>query len=788
MNTGASLPFNPWWARSAALASFCFVLAVLSGLVGGVREFSSRTNDSFFRIRNRLEQSTSVVVVYIDDASLSEKGRWPWRRSQLADLIDRVALSKPRAIGLDILLSEPSDEKDDQILAASFARAGNVVLPAKITTSSAGPLWIEPLPMFRAAAMAVGHVQVILDADGICRRLPLAEMTLHGPLLMMSQLLADESSVSKLASPRLAAPREVLQPHVVTIDYRGLASSSPPSRRAFPVVSAVSVLRGDVYDFRGKTVLIGFGGTGLEDELLTPLSYSTPAPGVLIQANMVDTLDRPRELRAVHPLIQLALLLGLCFLGGKLMQHQNPLRIAIWLTSSLVATFGAAYLWFLFWGLQFDLGPALVAELLLVPLGQLQHIVLIQKMIGNSLGNLQRQTEGLPLYLAGALVPQLIAKAPALQLKSSESKIALIANTDQQIAIVSGFQQSLLDGMRDGIAVFDEFGNPMFGNEAWRSFLAQSGWEDAVVWTEISRLLYPLGVGSSSHGVNPVDMQQRKLRKIDNEVLIAGQLWRLSMVRLPVAAAVRKRLYMVISADLTPQMERDQARQQALQFITHELRTPLVSLLGFAELLQHFPEQAREAGAADVIQHESERLIALTTTFLECLKLETALPVVTPKPTNVEVVLQQATSLAESLCRASNKKLVVIRPSGTVVVNLDQAMMTGALLNLVANAVKYGADKSDVVIRVTVDSSHVVFGVHNQGSRIPEQEIPRLFAPQYRMADNAAGRTGWGIGLAFVKRVLDAHGGEVRVKSDDTETGFQLVLPLTPFLNEAHDE
>ena len=49
-------------------------------------------------------------------------------------------------------------------------------------------------------------------------------------------------------------------------------------------------------------------------------------------------------------------------------------------------------------------------------------------------------------------------------------------------------------------------------------------------------------------------------------------------------------------------MERDQARQQALQFITHELRTPLVSLLGFAELLQHFPEQAKAAGAANVIQ------------------------------------------------------------------------------------------------------------------------------------------------------------------------------------------
>ena len=787
MNTAAGLPINPWWSSSAALALFCFVLAGFSGLVGGVRELGNRTNDSFFRVRNHLEQTTSVVVVYIDDAALSERGRWPWSRTQLADLIDIVAQSKPSKIGLDVLLSEPSNEREDRVLAAALSRAGNVVLPAKITTSPAGPLWIEPLPLFANAAMAVGHVQAILDTDGVCRRLPLAEMTLHGPLLMMSQLLASTPHTMAV-TPSDAAANDVLQPSLVTIDYRGLANGSPTSRKPFPTVSAASLFRGNVFDFRGRTVLIGFAGTGLEDELLTPLAYETPAPGVLIQANMVDTLNRSRTLATVHPLIQMALLLVICLVGARLMQHQNTVRTALWLTISLVATFATAYGCFLLWGLQFDLGPAIVADLLLVPLGQLQHIILIQRMIVTSLGNLQRQTEGLPLYLAGALVPQLAAKAPLLQLKDSESKIALIAKTDRQIAILSGFQQSLLDGMRDGIAVFDEFGNPMFENPAWRSFLAHSGWEDAVVWPEISRLLPPKATDSSSHGLYRSDTQQQPLRKIDNEVLIAGQLWRLSMVRLPAVPAIKKRLSMVISADLTPQMERDQARQQALQFITHELRTPLVSLLGFAELLQHFPDQAREAGAADVIQQESERLIALTTMFLECLKLETALPVVTLEETDIDVVLKKTASLADSLCRASGKKLTVLQPSVTVIVNLDRAMMTGALLNLVANAVKYGADKAEIVIRATAERKHVVFAVHNQGKRIPEHEIPRLFAPQYRMAENTAGRMGWGIGLAFVKRVLDAHGGDVQVTSDDMETCFQLVLPVTPVPNEANDE
>lgn len=73
--------------------------------------------------------------------------------------------------------------------------------------------------------------------------------------------------------------------------------------------------------------------------------------------------------------------------------------------------------------------------------------------------------------------------------------------------------------------------------------------------------------------------------------------------------------------------------------------------------------------------------------------------------------------------------------------------------------------------------------MRNQGPRIPEQEIPLLFTPQYRMLENTLGRTGWGIGLAFVKRVMDAHGGEVRVRSNDVETCFQLLLPVQSSAN-----
>lgn len=770
-------PKHPWWGTSLALALSCFVLALSTGLIAAVIELGNRTNDSFFRLRNRNTGRSSVVIVAIDDATLAQQGRWPWHRSQLAHLIDILAAGHPRAIGLDVLLSEPSDASDDDTLAASLTRAGNVILPAKITTSPAGPLWIEPLPIFARAALAIGHVQAILDEDGVCRRLPKAEMSLHGRLPMMAELLADtpRAGMEKAAEP---VGVDVLLPSAVIIDYRGLASASNRTHGPFPTISAARIFSGETFDLHQRTVLIGFAGTGLEDELLTPLSYSSPAPGVLIQANMVDTLKRSRVIKGANPLVQCALLLMICLMGAKAMKPENSLRIATWIIGSAAATYMIAYACFVLLGIQFELGQAMMAELLVVPLGQLQHILLLQGLIGNSLGDLQKQAEGLPLHLAGVLAPQLDVKLPMTSLSSPESKLNLITRMDQQIAIVSAFQQSLLDGMRDGIAVFDESGSPLFENCAWQNFLALSGWRHEESWTELLKVLDSSMASSVEAFSNQAEKEYVWRKKSDNQVLIAGRLWRISMAILPSVTSVNKTLCMVLTADLTPQMERDQARQQALQFITHELRTPLVSLLGFAELLQQFPEQARKAGAADVIQQESQRLIALTTMFLECLKLETALPVIKPADTDIEAVVENTTSLARPLCIASNKRLIVRKPPGGAQVSLDGAMMTGALLNLVANAVKYGSDKTDIEIRIEVESNTVKFGVHNCGPRIPEHEIPLLFAPQYRMLENTMGRTGWGIGLAFVKRVVDAHGGEVRVKSNDVETCFQLLLPV----------
>src|SRR6266852_2864658 len=146
-----------------------------------VEELSRRAGDMYFRLRGSQGTSPHVALILIDDASLERYGRWPWQRSLLARVVRAASAEHPKALGLDILLSETEDETNDRELAKALKEAGNAVLVSKISNSPQGRLWVEPLPLFAQNAVAVGHAQAALGPDSICRSVPVRELSLEGP-------------------------------------------------------------------------------------------------------------------------------------------------------------------------------------------------------------------------------------------------------------------------------------------------------------------------------------------------------------------------------------------------------------------------------------------------------------------------------------------------------------------------------------------------------------------------------------------------------------------------------
>lgn len=113
-----------------------------------------------------------IVVIAVDDRSITSIGRWPWRRALHAQLVDVVSAQNPKAIGLDILFSEPDLDYplDDALLAQTLARSQRVVLPV-LQRNQAGLMEATselPLDVFADAAAALGHVHVAPMATGWC--------------------------------------------------------------------------------------------------------------------------------------------------------------------------------------------------------------------------------------------------------------------------------------------------------------------------------------------------------------------------------------------------------------------------------------------------------------------------------------------------------------------------------------------------------------------------------------------------------------------------------------------
>lgn len=165
---------------------------------------------------------------------------------------------------------------------------------------------------------------------------------------------------------------------------------------------------------------------------------------------MADTLDRSRAISSENSFFQIVLLLILCVVGSIVIQAHKVTHTVFWLVGATSGTYLLSYFTFVFWGTQFHLGVALIAELLIVPLGQLQQILVLQALIGDSLVRLKTKTQGLPLHLARIL--ERGGEADISQKKAStdaEWKLNVIAQTEEKVMIVSAFQQSEQTGNLD---------------------------------------------------------------------------------------------------------------------------------------------------------------------------------------------------------------------------------------------------------------------------------------------------------------------------------------------------
>ena len=240
-------------------------------------------------------------------------------------------------------------------------------------------------------------------------------------------------------------------------------------------------------------------------------------------------------------------------------------------------------------------------------------------------------------------------------------------------------------------------------------------------------------------------------------------------------------------------------KDEFLANMSHELRTPLNAILGMTEILEEqiFGDlNDRQMQSLHTIENSSKHLLELINDILDVAKIEAGQIHLSCQPSNIEALCQS--SLVFIKQQAFNKKIQLesLIPANLPTINLDERRIRQVLINLLNNAVKFTSNGGKISLQVSyiqvLDNVAIAQGcpcdtiemsVIDTGIGIAPDQIKRLFQP-FVQVESALNRSynGTGLGLALVKRLVELHGGEVRLTSElGVGSCFTIALPITPF-------
>ena len=737
------------WLRTVSLAAILFALVAAISAIPVVHEFQLRLADSYFRTAPPVLRRSPVVLVLIDDRSLRTYGRWPWSRPTVAHLVRQLDAAGAGIIGLDILFAEQQSPAADGELADAIRASHRTVIVDKIGTYPDGPRWIEPVPLLSNAAVGVGHSQAVLDTDGICRRFPVRELSVDGPRLAFALEVARKLDPSQAASFLAQYGIDPSDDDAVVVSAVPVLAPIAFRRDEFETISVVDVLSDrNLAKVRGRPVLVGFGPTEITDRLNTPLTGQLPAAGVEVHAQILDSVLSDRSLRSLGLWVSALLLFATCLGAVSLFRNRRGWRLL-----ALVIGLGALSYFvglgvFVLQSRIPPIGPMLVAVVFAPVVVYGADFVAVDRSIRTQLMGLRQWLIGHRLY----------------QLAEDPDDIGRSLDVLQQLQTRLGalyeLHQTLLKTTHDAVGIFDVGGTLILQNQKFGTIF-----------------------GSQMHFTRLEDIQtllqwRKGLNEsagAEAEAQVRGELFSIRKIALPPTTLSPQGGTIWILSSLQAREERDRSRAEVLGFITHELRTPLTAIQGFSELMIEFPGSPHCTNAPETIFRESKRLLALIHSYLDVLRLDAGARDSVFEQIDVARLVRKVFDVLQPIAAASGMTLAW--QGDDAFIFGDEALLHGAILNLVSNAIKYGEKSREIAVRYSREGTDVSIAVHNFGSRIDSHDLPNLFGSYYRGTGVGERTPGWGLGLAFVKRIAEKHGGRVTVESSENGTTFSVHVP-----------
>ena len=718
------------------LAREWLVLLLASALLAALAvrgEFTRKLDWSLLDFAAALtgpEPGADVAIVGIDERSLARIGEWPWPRMIHARLIDNLHKAGATVVLYDVLFVEPGDPQGDAMLAAALARHGKVVLPYSFIQADnreAGIVPEYPLPALRDAAGATGHIGVTPDSDGAVRRFTLAARSdgqTYPHFVPAALALADGTQ------PDMAIPRDGLWPVV---------PFAPPG--SYPVIPAYAVVDGTVPAglLKGRTVIVGATAAGMGDRHAVPSGRIALMNGVEMQANLLDALRSGSLIRELAPhwaVVLAALALLVQFAGFWKLSPRAGLMLSVALLAGVsagcIALVPGAQVWI-------APGPALLVVALAYPLWSWRRLTVVSAYLEDEAERLVTTTG----HTAPADGFDLVAR--------QVNRLGLLVG---EVSNALAFVRSTIEASPDAILVLDEQNVVILANRAAGRLFSEN--PDPV-------------------GLSLADLYLDQGAATDNDsaeiALRDGRAFLFASAPLAGQPGQGKASRILAFRDITEMRRRQRENDELIEFLSHDMRSPQVAIMALAAELG-----ADNAELARRIRSQAQLTLGLADGFVELARVREA----GARFEHHDLAFLLHEAIDQSYALAAGKAITVERdiPDDPVFADIDPAQIARMAANLIGNAVKYTQAGGQVVVRLALPvAGEAQISVADNGPGLPAERQRDPFT-RFGSRSNADGPSA-GLGLAFVKRVVDAHHGRIAVHANPGGgTVFEISLPL----------
>ncbi|SNS95103.1 sensor domain CHASE2-containing protein [Noviherbaspirillum humi] len=672
------------------MSVFIAFIAAWLGSFNGIGRVDQILYDKMVLL-NPVKHRDDILIIDIDDKSLREVGRWPWKRSTHAALIEQLAQAGAKVIGMDILFTEPEPVSDgdrvggDQALALALRRQGKVVLAMSAKNPGEGPGYAVPIPKLSNAACHVGHINIEIDADGVARSVFLAQkiygqrwthlalaMAAAGTGKPLDAVLEETATPgASIFSDRAVDQGHAGRTHRAFVPFVGGAGS-------YPTVSYAEALRGEVPAevFRNRYVLIGSTAMNLADHLPTPVTGEGGImPGVEINANILNAILSGQLVRSASPWITSPLSIIPPLLAMACCLRFSP-RTALLVTLLLMALTLASSMASFRAGLWIAPSAALLCLALAYPLWSWRRLEAAISYMDTEFRELEKGprllTEGgIGVRTIGERIQDVTGRRIALMRHAAQRvrdllqfigdsieslpNITLVTTTDGRILLANRHARSQFKALRNAACSEADLHSLFAGLS-----LTRAGADFR--WTMLTD---PDQAGNLAAGVEASDGKGK-------DFIISSAPCR--------SASGELKGWIISMVDVTQIRAVEREREQFMRFLSHDMRGPQNAILAMLEL-QKMPDMAMpEEELFNRIAQACEKTLTLADDFTQLAKAQSKPLDLTPQ--DFHEIATDACQSMWSLAQQRKISLWAEPASQRYLIRGDRALLLRAVENL----------------------------------------------------------------------------------------------------------